>query len=101
MRKAPPTAGPRPSPPRGGEGSSIVKMYIFALARGYSPCPLCRLRAVIFERVRNISNQIYCPCVRMSAKDYELLKEKSAAAGLSANACLMAQLETNRPVLWW
>ena len=35
----------------------------------------------------------------MSARDYELLKEKSAAAGLSANAWLMAQLETNRPVL--
>ena len=35
----------------------------------------------------------------MSAKDYELLKEKSAAAGLSANAWLMAQLEINRPVL--
>lgn len=35
----------------------------------------------------------------MSAKDYELLKEKSAAAGLSANAWLMAQLEANRPVL--
>ena len=35
----------------------------------------------------------------MSAKDYELLKKKSAAAGLSANAWLMGQLETNRPVL--
>ena len=40
----------------------------------------------------------------MSVKDYEirvfdLLKEKSAAAGLSANAWLMAQLETNCPVL--
>lgn len=35
----------------------------------------------------------------MSAKDYNLLKEKSAASGLSANAWLMAQLETNRPVL--
>jgi hypothetical protein len=35
----------------------------------------------------------------MSARDYELLKEKSAAAELSANAWLMAQLETNRPVL--
>ena len=35
----------------------------------------------------------------MSARDYELLKEKSAAAGLSANAWLMAQLEINRPVL--
>lgn len=35
----------------------------------------------------------------MSAKDYELLKKKSAAAGLSANAWLIAQLGTNRPVL--
>lgn len=35
----------------------------------------------------------------MSARDYELLKKKSAAAGLSANAWLMAQLEANRPVL--
>ena len=35
----------------------------------------------------------------MSVKDYELLKKKSAAAGLSANAWLMGQLETNRPVL--
>ena len=35
----------------------------------------------------------------MSAKDYELLKKKSAAAGLSANAWLMLQLETNCPVL--
>ena len=35
----------------------------------------------------------------MSAKDYNLLKEKSAAVGLSANAWLMAQLEINRPVL--
>ena len=35
----------------------------------------------------------------MSAKDYELLKEKSATAGLSANAWLMAQLEINRPFL--
>lgn len=35
----------------------------------------------------------------MSARDYELLKKKSAADGLSANAWLMIQLETNRPVL--
>ena len=35
----------------------------------------------------------------MSTKDYELLKKKSVAAGLSANAWLMAQLETNCPVL--
>ena len=35
----------------------------------------------------------------MSAKDYALLKKKSAAAGLSANAWLMAQLAAKRPVL--
>lgn len=49
--------------------------------------------------VKNTSKQSHRTCVRMSAKDYELLKEKSAAAGLSANAWLMAQLEINRPVL--
>lgn len=35
----------------------------------------------------------------MSAKEYELLKKKSAAAGLSINAWLMTQLENNRPTL--
>jgi len=35
----------------------------------------------------------------MSVKNYELLKKKSEAAGLSANAWLMAQMETNRPFL--
>lgn len=35
----------------------------------------------------------------MSAKEYELMKEKSTAAGLSINAWLMAQLENNRPTL--
>ena len=35
----------------------------------------------------------------MSAKEYELLKKKSAAAGLSINAWLMAQLESSRPTL--
>ena len=35
----------------------------------------------------------------MSAKDYDLLKKKSAAVDLSANAWLMAQMKTNRPVL--
>ena len=49
--------------------------------------------------VKNTSKQSYRTCVRMSAKDYELLKEKSVAAGLSANAWLMAQLTTNRPIL--
>ena len=46
-----------------------------------------------------MNKQSHRICVRMSAKDYELLKKKSAAAGLSANAWLMAQLATNRPVL--
>ncbi len=36
----------------------------------------------------------------MSEKEYRRLKEKSAAAGMSANAWLMAQLETNRPALY-
>ena len=49
--------------------------------------------------VKNTSKQSHRTCVRMSVKDYELLKEKSAAAGLSANAWLMAQMKTNRPVL--
>ena len=49
--------------------------------------------------VKNMSKQSHRTCVRMSVKDYELLKEKSAAAGLSANAWLMAQMRTNRPVL--
>ena len=49
--------------------------------------------------MKNTNKQSHRTCVRMSAKDYELLKKKSAVAGLSANAWLMAQLETNRPVL--
>ena len=36
----------------------------------------------------------------MGAKDYDLLTKKSAAANLSANAWLMAQLADNRPVLY-
>ena len=35
---------------------------------------------------KNMNKQSHRICVRMSAKDYELLKKKSAAAGLSANA---------------
>lgn len=46
-----------------------------------------------------MKKQLYRTCVRMSAREYKLLKEKSAAAGLSANAWLMARLETNHPVL--
>ena len=49
--------------------------------------------------VKNMNKQSHRTCVRMSVKDYELLKEKSAGTGLSANAWLMAQLETNRPFL--
>lgn len=44
--------------------------------------------------------QLHRTCVRMSAREYEFLKEKSVAAGLSANEWLMLQLETNRPVLY-
>ena len=47
-----------------------------------------------------MSKQLYRTCVRMSAKDYALLKKRSAAANLSANAWLMAQLEINRPALY-
>ncbi len=46
-----------------------------------------------------MSKQSHRTCVRMSVKNYELMKKKSAVTGLSANAWLMAQLETNRPFL--
>lgn len=36
----------------------------------------------------------------MSEKQYRTLKQKSAEAGKSANAWLMAQLESNRPVVY-
>ena len=36
----------------------------------------------------------------MSAKEYDLLKKRNRAAGLSASAWLMRQMETNRPVLF-
>ena len=52
------------------------------------------------KRVKNTSKQSHRTCVRMGAKDYDLLKKKSAAANLSANAWLMAQLAANRPVLY-
>ena len=50
--------------------------------------------------MKNTNKQSHRTCVRMSAKDYDLLKKKSAAADLSANAWLMAQLAANRPVLY-
>ena len=46
-----------------------------------------------------MKKQSHRTCVRMSAREYKLLKEKRAAAGLSANKWLMLQMETNRPVL--
>ena len=49
--------------------------------------------------VKSTNKQSHRTCVRMSVKDYELLKDKSAAAGLSANAWLMEQMKTNRPIL--
>ena len=39
-------------------------------------------------------------CIRMSREEYDLLKEKSRAARLSANAWLMRELEQNRPRLY-
>ncbi len=46
-----------------------------------------------------MSNQSHRTCVRMSAEEYQTLKKKSKAAGLSVNAWLMGRLEDNRPVL--
>lgn len=45
-----------------------------------------------------MSNQTHRTCVRMGADEYELLKKKGRAAGLSANAWLMTQMEANRPI---
>lgn len=47
-----------------------------------------------------ISNQPHRTCIRMSAEEYRMLKQKSRVAGLSANAWLMQQLERNRPTLY-
>lgn len=47
-----------------------------------------------------MSKQTYRTCIHMSAKEYDLLKKKSKAVGLSANAWLMEQMETNRPILY-
>ena len=47
-----------------------------------------------------MSKQCHRTCVRMSAEEYALLKKNSKTAGLSANAWLMEQLETNRPMLY-
>ena len=44
--------------------------------------------------------QTHRTCIRMSQEEYDLLKKKSRAAGLSANAWLMRELERNRPMLY-
>ena len=50
------------------------------------------------ERRSNMNTQTHRTCIRMSQEEYDLLKEKSRAAGLSANAWLMRELERNRPM---
>lgn len=47
-----------------------------------------------------MNRQTHRTCVRMGREEYALLKEKSRAAGLSANAWLMRELERNRPILY-
>ena len=47
-----------------------------------------------------MNTQTHRTCIRMSQEEYDLLKEKSRAAGLSANAWLMRELERNRPMLY-
>lgn len=47
-----------------------------------------------------MNTQTHRTCIRMSREEYALLKEKSRAAGLSANAWLMRELERNRPMLY-
>ena len=50
------------------------------------------------ERRSNMNTQTHRTCIRMSQEEYDLLKKKSRAAGLSANAWLMRELERNRPM---
>ena len=47
-----------------------------------------------------MGNQNHRTCVRMSEQEYRTLKEKSEAAGKSANAWLMEQLASNRPTAY-
>lgn len=47
-----------------------------------------------------MGNQLHRTCIRMGAKEYALLKKKCKAANLSANVWLMAQLDSNRPILF-
>ena len=52
------------------------------------------------ERRSSMNTQTHRTCIRMSQEEYDVLKEKSGAAGLSANAWLMRELEQNRPRLY-
>ena len=47
-----------------------------------------------------MSGQSHRTCIRMSVQEYTLLKKKSKAVSLSANAWLTGQLESNQPVLF-
>ena len=47
-----------------------------------------------------MDKQIHRTCIRMSATEYEQLLKKSKAEGLSANAWLVQELETNSPHLF-
>ena len=47
-----------------------------------------------------MSRQTHRTCIRISEKGYQRLKHLSCAAGLSANAWLMKELEGNRPTLY-
>lgn len=47
-----------------------------------------------------MNTQTHRTCIRMSREEHALLKEKSRAAGLSANAWLMRELERNHPMLY-
>lgn len=46
-----------------------------------------------------MNTQTHRACIRMSGEEYTLLKEKSRAAGLSANTWLMGELERTPPML--
>ena len=46
-----------------------------------------------------MGKQTHRTCIRMSVEEYSRLMERSKAAGLSANAWLMAQLAGNRPII--
>lgn len=48
-----------------------------------------------------MNKQIHRTCIRMSTTEYEQLLKKSKAEGLSANAWLMQELETNSTRLFW